>query len=260
MDRNSAPCPILATPISSSRERSSGVATTASVVFPRENGSRTYPSRNASSVPARPFPSPVRAPASHSPERGSNTSPKAFTTAHAPPSASPAPSLAVPNPPFIARPAPRPPGSPLRSRSGRLLRGDIGHLRGWPERRIPEAQIVDDRRGNDRDHPRGGGEPDASFLEEAHHSRRGVEPERAPPRQDESVDTARRMGAKERIHLPRAGGLPPDVGGPHRAQGEEKDGDPGPAPKVVLVPQQNPGHVGVRSPHPPSSTQTKLPE
>src|SRR4030067_37149 len=124
MDRNSAPCAILATPISSSRERSSGVATTASVVFPGENGSPTYPARNASSVPA--------------------------------------PSL----------PAPRPRASPLRSRSGRLLRGDIGHLGGRPERRIPEAQIVDDRRGNDRDHPRGGGEPDAAFLENAHHARR----------------------------------------------------------------------------------------
>src|SRR4030065_650396 len=136
MDRNSAPCAILATPISSSRERSSGVATTASVVFPGENGSPTHPARNASSV------------------------------------------------------RPRPRGPPPRSRPGRLLRGDIGHLGGRPERRIPEAQIVDDRRGNDRDHPRGGGEPDAAFLEEAHHSRRGGEPERAPPRHDESGDTA----------------------------------------------------------------------
>src|SRR4030067_1129516 len=109
MDRNSAPCAILATPISSSRERSSGVATTASGGFPGEKGSRHDPARKAFSVPR-----------SH--------------------------------------------GSPLRSSSGRLLGGDIGHLRGRPERRIPEAQIVDDRRGNDRDHPRGGGGPEAAWC------------------------------------------------------------------------------------------------
>src|SRR3990172_8287795 len=223
MDRNSAPCAILATPISSSRERSSGVATTASVVFPRENGSRTYPSRNASSVPAPPFPTPPPPP----PREGTHPAPDGVHDGARPDERLSRTSARGPEPALHRAaqsenlpdggPGPRPRGSPLRSRSGRLIRGDIGHLRGWPERRIPEAQIVDDRRGNDRDHPRGGGEPDASFLEEAPHSRRGVEPDRAPPRQDESVDTARRMGAKERIHLPRAGGLPPDVGGPHRA-------------------------------------------
>src|SRR3972149_2660623 len=73
------------------------------------------------------------------------------------------------------------------------------------------------------------------------------------------------------IRLPRGGGggeanclapagPPPRAGGPHRAQGEEKDGDPGPTPKVVLVPQENPGHVGDRSPHPSSAMRIYLPE
>lgn len=197
------------------------------------------------------------------PVDGSTTSPNAFTTAHAPTTVPPPASEAVPNPPFIARPAPRafptvaPVPAPAEPEAGG--RDEAAAAASYPidasGRRgaAGEPEVVQDRRGNDRHDPPGRGKPGLPLLEEADHPGGRLEPEGAAPREHEGVDPSRGVGPDQGIHLPRSGGFAADVGRRRRAPRKEEDRYAGSRGDVLGVPRQDPLDIRDRSRHPPSA-------
>ena len=181
---------------------------------------------------------------------GSRTSPKALTTTSAatftPPDTS---SAADPRPDFVAwempnsfptvAPVPAPTQPSGNGPGCRLPTRGVGHARVRPRRRVAQAQIEQDGRGDDG-HPRDlDVEAHATFLQVPHDPAGRVQAEGGPSGQQDGVHEGDEVHRGQRVHLPRAGRGAANVHPADRAVRTQNDRTPRAADLVRPVSDPN---------------------